>query len=122
MQKDFWDKNAAQWSQVVDAGIFKSRKITNAAILNEIQRHKFQSLLDVGCHPCFALDEYRNGWNSEDFKSSGTEFSSKMPWYGRTLSSWVQVFDNGDFHIKEIIEPLSEGKPASVIFILRPNN
>jgi len=213
MQDDFWEQNAAQWDRVIDAGVFKSRKITSAAILNEIKRHQFKSLLDIGCgegwiagaldlksvdylgidgsnalieiakakhraqfkkasydeltqkvwnpkrkfngilfnfclfdedvsdvlrtssqflqkggliliqtlHPCFALAEYRDGWNSEDFKSSGAEFSGEMPWYGRTLAGWTAMFEKSGLVIKEIVEPMNEGKPASIIFILGPS-
>jgi 2-polyprenyl-3-methyl-5-hydroxy-6-metoxy-1,4-benzoquinol methylase len=210
MQEDFWEQNADQWNQVTEAGQFKGRKVTNAAIVNEIRRRKIRTLLDVGCgegwiagaldlreidylgidgaktfiqiaqskhkaafenvnykelvsqswnpgkkfdgilfnfslmdeevsdllraavlllkpggvlliqtlHPCFALCDYRNGWNTEDFKTSGIEFSGKISWYGRTLATWIQLFENIGLKIKEVVEPLYEGKPASIIFVL----
>ena len=214
MSKNFWEQNAKQWGQVIEAGVFKSRQVTNAAIIHEIQRYGFKTVLDVGCgegwiggaldsattdylgidgsqalieiartkhqarfqsvtyeqiatrawkattkfagvifnfslleedltgllresshflqaggrmliqtlHPCFALPEYRNGWNHEDFKSSGIQFSGEMRWYGRTLGAWTQLFEQCGLAIEEIVEPMNEGKPASIIFVLRLKN
>jgi 2-polyprenyl-3-methyl-5-hydroxy-6-metoxy-1,4-benzoquinol methylase len=210
-QEEFWEKNASQWNEVMNAGTFKNRILTNAALLNKIKSCNIKSVLDVGCgegwlaanlnlpqvsylgldgsnslvkmaqkkhkaqfkkvsyaqilngdwvpdqlfedivfnfslleqnttdlliclskfltpsgflliqtlHPCFTLNEYRDGCNKEDFKSSPIEFFGEMPWFGRTLGSWVQVFQSSGLTLKEIDEPLSEKKPVSLIFVLQ---
>lgn len=36
-----------------------------------------------------------------------------------TLSSWVHLFQSCKLAIKEIEEPIGDGKPASIIFVLQ---
>ncbi len=73
-------------------------------------------------HPCFALPSYRDGWQSEDFKSLATAipFQGAMPWYARTLSSWTRVVRESGLRLEEIHEPsAANAKPASMILILK---
>jgi SAM-dependent methyltransferase len=63
-----WRSNAARWSRAVREGEIVSRKrITDAAILNAILRHKPSNVLDLGCGEgwlCRALSsdvQYRVG-------------------------------------------------------------
>jgi SAM-dependent methyltransferase len=70
-------------------------------------------------HPCFALAKYQDAWNSEDFKTMAVPFSGNMPWYGRTLSSWVKLFTDCGLALQEIREPQAGDKPSSLIFILK---
>ncbi|MNS78919.1 hypothetical protein D3C72_1125540 [compost metagenome] len=70
-------------------------------------------------HPCFVLSPYQDGWNKEDFKSMAVPFSGHMPWYGRTLSSWVKLFAEAGLKLQETLEPQSGDKPSSIIFVLQ---
>lgn len=70
-------------------------------------------------HPCFSAKEYVDQWNEDDFSTVSREISGKMPWYQRTLSSWTDVFTDVDLVIKKLAEPVSDGKPASLIFTLK---
>jgi 2-polyprenyl-3-methyl-5-hydroxy-6-metoxy-1,4-benzoquinol methylase len=70
-------------------------------------------------HPT-SLNPYEDGWKTEDFKSFPVPFSGTMPWYGRTLGSWVNLFSESELTIQSVFEPISsETKlPLSIIFSL----
>jgi len=75
-------------------------------------------------HPCFAVKPYKDGWQNEDFKAlpaSGAKplpFQGTMPWYGRTLSSWMKLFHESELGLEKMIEPVVADQPVSVIFVL----
>jgi SAM-dependent methyltransferase len=75
-------------------------------------------------HPCFAVKPYKDGWQNEDFKSlsaSGAQalaFQGTMPWYGRTLSSWITLFNESGLCLEKMIEPAGADGPVSIIFVL----
>lgn len=48
-QKKFWNDNANNWAQVIEANLIASRAVTNAAIVHEILNLKPQTVLDIGC-------------------------------------------------------------------------
>jgi 2-polyprenyl-3-methyl-5-hydroxy-6-metoxy-1,4-benzoquinol methylase len=73
-------------------------------------------------HPCFVLSPYQNGWNVEDFKSSGVEFQGTMPWYGRTLAAWLEEFQIAGLQLEKIEEPVVDGEPVSILFVLKSKN
>lgn len=209
-QEKFWNDNANNWAQVIEANLIASRAVTNAAIVNEILILKPQTVLDIGCGEgwlthtlteqkinCTGIDgsqnlitiaqqkrsgsfycvnytqiaegkwkpshlvdvvvfnfslleenltdlfkqtsefltpqghlliqtlhpknltEYRDGWNEEDFKTMMIPFNGKMPWYGRTLESWQSLFNECNLHLGKTTEPDLNGKPSSVIFVLK---
>ena len=71
-------------------------------------------------HPLFAGDaSYADGWRTETFSALPGEWREPMPWYFRTLGSWIRVITESGYRIVEIREPLHPGKgvPASIIFI-----
>lgn len=69
-------------------------------------------------HPA-NLPIYQNGWNEEDFKTMTVKFDGTMPWYGRTKEAWLSLFESCGLKLQKTVEPLNEGKPASIIFILK---
>lgn len=80
------------------------------------------TLLIQTLHPCFVLKPYVDSWNVEDFKSFPTKFEGTMPWFGRTLGSWVESFQNAGLRLEKLIEPvgeIGENGPVSVIFVLK---
>jgi putative hydrolase of the HAD superfamily len=62
-----------------------------------------------------------SGWQLEDFKTMKGAFKGTMPWYGRTLEKWLEVFIEAGLQLEEAVEPVYENKPASIIFILKKN-
>jgi 2-polyprenyl-3-methyl-5-hydroxy-6-metoxy-1,4-benzoquinol methylase len=59
---------------------------------------------------------YEDGWREEDFHNLPGDWSP-MPWYFRTMTSWISVLRSVGWHIYELKEPLhpATGKPASLI-------
>lgn len=72
-------------------------------------------------HPMLACGDlpYRDGWREGSWVGFSTAFIDAAPWYFRTLESWITLFVNNGFRLREVREPLhpKTQKPASVIFI-----
>lgn len=68
--------------------------------------------------------EYRDGWRTETFAGFGDGFSEPMPWFFRTLSSWMSVLDDGGYRVEELREPLhpETSEPLSLLLIASPHN
>lgn len=69
-------------------------------------------------HPIAAIGDasYEDGWRTEGFQSLGEDFH-EMPWYFRTLGSWVDLLGRSGFRLVRCGEPLSEatGLPLSLV-------
>lgn len=76
------------------------------------------SLIIQTLHPS-SLPDGKEGWQSEDFKSMTLPFQGAMPWYGRNLQSWTQLFVKSGWHLDQFIEPAQNGKPLSALFHLK---
>jgi 2-polyprenyl-3-methyl-5-hydroxy-6-metoxy-1,4-benzoquinol methylase len=76
-------------------------------------------------HPWSARGEgaYEDGWRTEHFAGFTEEFSAPMPWYFRTLSSWVELLRRSGYGIAEIREPTHPvtGNPLSLLLIATPS-
>lgn len=61
--------------------------------------------------------EYEDGWREETFAGLPGTWSP-MPYYFRTVGSWVRALKSSGWQIADCFEPLhpSTGKPASLIF------
>lgn len=74
-------------------------------------------------HPLSACGDmpYENGWRTESFSTFGETFPQPMPWYFRTLSSWLTTLQQAGFMLKECHEPVhpETRKPLSIIFTCR---
>lgn len=72
-------------------------------------------------HPAFACGDlaYTEGWREGSWAGFSTAFSDPAPWYFRTFESWLKLFIQRGFRVREIREPLDPStlKPASVIFV-----
>ena len=79
------------------------------------------ALLVQTLHPVIACGDlpYQDRWREGSWAGFGTAFTDPAPWYFRTLESWVKLFVDNGFRLREIREPLhpKTHKPASVIFI-----
>ena len=75
-------------------------------------------LLIQTLHPFSSVGElpYEDGWREERFSSLQGQWSP-MPWYFRTLNSWICQVTSANWRIIELKEPLhpGTGKPASLI-------
>jgi hypothetical protein len=79
------------------------------------------SLVIQTVHPWAARGDapYEDGWRTETFAAFGAGFASPMPWYYRTLSSWVRHLAAAGYRIADLREPLhpETGGPASLVVV-----
>lgn len=72
-------------------------------------------------HPAIACGDlpYRDGWREDSWTGFGIDFCDPPPWYFRTMASWIKLFVDSGFRLREVREPLRPDtqKPASVIFV-----
>lgn len=77
-------------------------------------------LLIQTVHPWAARGEgpYRDGWRTESFAGFGGGFTEVMPWYYRTLESWIQLLQGSGYRIEDLREPVhaDTGEPLSLLF------
>lgn len=82
------------------------------------------SLVIQTVHPWAAMGDegYVDGWRTETFSGFGGEFAAPMPWYFRTIASWMDVLSDAGYRLARLIEPIhpSTGRPASLLIIAEP--
>ncbi|HEV3049487.1 MAG TPA: hypothetical protein VGX50_04225, partial [Longimicrobium sp.] len=75
-------------------------------------------------HPWAAAGDegYADGWRTETFDGFGGDFAEPMPWYFRTLQSWVDALRTAGFRVVTIREPLNPKtrQPASLLMVAEP--
>ena len=78
-------------------------------------------LLIQTLHPLAAGPPYVDGWRTEDFRGFGEAEWAPMPWYFRTLGSWVGVLRDGGFALQALREPVhpQDGRPLSLLLETR---
>ena len=73
-------------------------------------------------HPWAAVGEspYEEGWRTETWNAFGDSFSTPMPWYFRTIGSWIAVARGALLAVDRIEEPIhpDTGKPLSLLLEL----
>ncbi len=70
-------------------------------------------------HP-FAVcgdEPYRDGWRVESFANFGSGYKESMPWYFRTVGSWLALVQSARLRIDECLEPIHPvtGRPLSLL-------
>lgn len=74
-------------------------------------------------HPLMACGEapYADGWRDGSWAGFSSAFADAAPWYFRTVSSWLALFEEHGLRVVEMREPLHprSGKPASLILVGR---
>ena len=62
---------------------------------------------------------YADGWREEKFDKMPGDFRTAMPWYFRTMGSWLSVVRGAGFTIEEVREPFNSqtGKPLSLLIV-----
>lgn len=75
-------------------------------------------------HPAFAGEPYADGWRVETFAGMEGEWPEPMPWYFRTVSSWVNAITAAGFTLRELREPLhpETQRPLSLVLVLGGEN
>jgi SAM-dependent methyltransferase len=78
-------------------------------------------LLVQTLHPLAAGPPYEDGWRTEDFCGFGDGAWTRMPWYFRTLGSWVGVLREAGFALHGLQEPAhpQERRPLSLLIEAR---
>jgi 2-polyprenyl-3-methyl-5-hydroxy-6-metoxy-1,4-benzoquinol methylase len=107
--------------------------VCNFSLLDEHLQPLLAALRSVLCpggvlviqtvHPWTAAGEgaYEDGWRTETFAGFGEGFAAPMPWYFRTLASWMAVLAAAGYALADLREPLhpNTGRPASLILTCR---
>ncbi len=74
-------------------------------------------------HPFTACgsEPYADGWRMETFSGFEEVFPANMPWYFRTLASWVAEITCAGYAIEAIEEPShpQTGRPLSLIIVAK---
>lgn len=67
---------------------------------------------------------YADGWRTETFSRMTGHFNAPMPWYFRTLSSWVELLMQAGLELTVLDEPrgMSSPMPLSLLLELRSCN
>ena len=73
-------------------------------------------------HPWTACGDqpYRDGWRTESFDAFGGEFPASMPWFFRTLESWLGAAHEAGLRLERLDEPTHRetGRPLSLLLTL----
>ncbi|MCU1715792.1 class I SAM-dependent methyltransferase [Pseudomonas sp. 5P_3.1_Bac2] len=79
-------------------------------------------LLIQTLHPWRACNDasYRDGWRVETFAGFGEGFAQPMPWFFRTLESWLALFSETGWRLQWLQEPLhpESEQPVSLLLLL----
>lgn len=85
-------------------------------------RHRLDAqgrLLIQTVHPWTTKGDapYRSEWRTESFDAFSILFPSPMPWYYRTLASWLEEIATAGLHVVRIDEPVhpTSGAPLSLL-------
>ncbi|WP_339514873.1 class I SAM-dependent methyltransferase [Pseudomonas sp. RL_15y_Pfl2_60] len=80
-------------------------------------------LLIQTLHPwqASASQPYADGWRVEPFSDFAGEFTQPMPWFFRTLQSWLALLAEAGWQLQWLQEPKhpQQIQPASMLLLLR---
>jgi 2-polyprenyl-3-methyl-5-hydroxy-6-metoxy-1,4-benzoquinol methylase len=64
-------------------------------------------------------EPYVDGWREETFSSMSAAFRTSMPWYFRTMRSWLSSVRRAGYEIADVREPVDSesGRPLSLIVV-----
>jgi 2-polyprenyl-3-methyl-5-hydroxy-6-metoxy-1,4-benzoquinol methylase len=81
------------------------------------------ALLLQTTHPWVAVGDgpYEDGWRTESFASFATQFPMTMPWYFRTMGSWLAAARDAELVVERLEEPLNPEtrRPLSLLLELK---
>ncbi|HMS03113.1 MAG TPA: class I SAM-dependent methyltransferase [Gemmatimonadaceae bacterium] len=78
------------------------------------------TLLVQTVHPLTALAgaPYVDAWREETFAAFDETFPATMPWYYRTLGSWMRALLSGGFALEALEEPRADGQPLPLSLLI----
>jgi 2-polyprenyl-3-methyl-5-hydroxy-6-metoxy-1,4-benzoquinol methylase len=78
-------------------------------------------LLIQTVHPFTACGSgaYRNGWREETFDAFGGRFPSPMPWYFRTVASWIEDVRRAGYVLESLSEPMATDGVMPLSLLIR---
>lgn len=78
-------------------------------------------LLIQTVHPWSVLGDepYRDGWRTEGWQGFAGQFPEPMPWFFRTLGSWIRCLGEAGLAVDEVREPLHPGSGRPLSLLLR---
>lgn len=89
---------------------------TLPTLLNDNAHFVVQTL-----HPHYTCTDhtYQDGWRQGSWQGFHNDFTDPAPWYFRTVPSWLRLFTDNGFAIKQVQEPRHPvtGKIASLIIV-----
>lgn len=64
-------------------------------------------------------ERYEDGWREETFATMSAAFRTAMPWYFRTMRSWLTAVRQAGYEIADVREPVDaeSGRPLSLIVV-----
>lgn len=70
-------------------------------------------------HPWSQAEPFRDGWREEDFRGLASGRWQPMPWYFRSLSSWIALLADQGFLLSGLEEPChpASGKALSLLLL-----
>jgi SAM-dependent methyltransferase len=102
---------------VVNFALFEEKILPLLAALRRIMTADGWLLVQT-LHPLAAGPPYEDGWRTEDFCGFGDGAWTPMPWYFRTLGSWVGVLHEAGFTLHCLQEPVHPQKRRPLSLLL----
>jgi len=129
MTYDALDARAAELGAPFDVAVcnFSLLEAELAPLLDALHRliGANGTLVIQTVHPWVACGDapYVDGWREETFASFGGGFVAPMPWYFRTLASWIDAIGAAGFAIGRVVEPVdaASGRPLSLLIEATPS-
>jgi SAM-dependent methyltransferase len=105
---------------VANFALFEEKTLPLLAALRRIMTADGWLLVQT-LHPLAAGPPYEDGWRTEDFCGFGSGAWTPMPWYFRTLGSWIGVLREAGFALHGLQEPAhpQERRPLSLLLEAR---
>jgi SAM-dependent methyltransferase len=105
---------------VANFALFEEKTLPLLAALRRIMTADGWLLVQT-LHPLAAGPPYEDGWRTEDFCGFGGGAWTPMPWYFRTLGSWIGVLREAGFALHGLQEPAhpQERRPLSLLLEAR---
>jgi len=116
----------ASYEELAGLGETFDLVVANFSLLHEDLRPVLHALRRIApalivqtIHPAFAGGDYVDGWRTETFAAMEGEWPEPMPWYFRTVGSWVRALREGGYDVAEVREPLHPQhlRPLSILFV-----
>jgi 2-polyprenyl-3-methyl-5-hydroxy-6-metoxy-1,4-benzoquinol methylase len=83
--------------------------------------HETGTLIIQTVHPFndISSEGYVDGWRMETFTTMSPDFGTPMPWYFRTMQTWIRSVLQAGLNLVDVREPVNSdtGRPLSLILV-----